>query len=85
LGKFWRALEWKMLVYFTTIWNIYSHLWPFGIVCVRLVYFSHFGMFGPRKIWQPCLFHILLLKHFIGISILDKKFNFAIFLYHFSS
>jgi hypothetical protein len=18
-----------------------------------LVYFSHFGMFGPRKIWQP--------------------------------
>jgi hypothetical protein len=19
-----------------------------------LVYFSHFGMFGPRKIWQPC-------------------------------
>jgi hypothetical protein len=22
LGKFWRALEWKMLVYFTVIWNI---------------------------------------------------------------
>jgi hypothetical protein len=20
-----------------------------------LVYFSRFGMFGPRKIWQPCL------------------------------
>jgi hypothetical protein len=19
-----------------------------------LVYFPHFGMFGPRKIWQPC-------------------------------
>jgi hypothetical protein len=42
LGKFWRALEWKMLV-FMIIWNI---LWP-------LVYFSHFGIFGPRKIWQP--------------------------------
>jgi hypothetical protein len=57
LGKFWNALEWKMLVYFKTIWNI---LWPFGIiydrlhstVCGHLVYFSHFGMFGPRKIWQ---------------------------------
>jgi hypothetical protein len=27
LGKLWRALEWKMLVYFMPIWNI---LWPFG-------------------------------------------------------
>jgi hypothetical protein len=24
-----------------------------GTVCGHLVYFSHFGMFGPRKIWQP--------------------------------
>jgi hypothetical protein len=23
------------------------------IVCGHLVYFSRFGMFGPRKIWQP--------------------------------
>jgi hypothetical protein len=22
LGKFWRALEWKILVYFMVIWNI---------------------------------------------------------------
>jgi hypothetical protein len=34
-----------------SIWNI---LRPFGIIYGRLVYFSHFGMFGPRKIWQPC-------------------------------
>jgi hypothetical protein len=45
--------------------NIYydhwEYLWPFGItygrllpiVCGHLVYFPHFGMFGPRKIWQP--------------------------------
>jgi hypothetical protein len=39
------------LKYFMAIWY---HLWPFGIVCGYLVYFSHFGMFGPRKIWQPC-------------------------------
>jgi hypothetical protein len=38
------------LEYFMAIWNI---LWPFGIICGRLVYFSHFCMFGPRKILQP--------------------------------
>jgi hypothetical protein len=57
LGKFWRALEWNMFVYFITIWNFYGHLvnnlWLFGILCGDLVYFSHFGMFGARKIWQP--------------------------------
>jgi hypothetical protein len=53
-GKFWRALEWKMLVYVMTIFII---LRPFGIIYNlyrRLEHFSHFGMFGPRKIWQPC-------------------------------
>jgi hypothetical protein len=40
------------LEYFTAIWY---NLWPFGIVCSHLVYFSRFGMLGPRKIWQPCL------------------------------
>jgi hypothetical protein len=33
-GKFWRALEWKMFVYFITIWN---NLRPFGIIYDRLV------------------------------------------------
>jgi hypothetical protein len=36
LGKFWRAFEWKMLVYFMAIWNI---LWPFGIIYGHLEYF----------------------------------------------
>jgi hypothetical protein len=39
------------LVYFTAIANI---LWPFGIFCGQLVYFSPFWYFVPRKIWQPC-------------------------------
>jgi hypothetical protein len=39
------------LEYFMAIWYI---LWQFGIVCGQLVYFSYFGMFGRRKIWQPC-------------------------------
>jgi hypothetical protein len=32
---------------------IWYNLWPFGIVCGHLLYFSQFGMFGPKKIWQP--------------------------------
>jgi hypothetical protein len=38
------------LEYFTAIWY---NLWPFGIFCDHLVYFSQFGKSGPRKIWQP--------------------------------
>jgi hypothetical protein len=37
--------------YFMDIWN---NLLQFGIVCGHLVHFSHFGMFEPIKIWQPC-------------------------------
>jgi hypothetical protein len=36
LGKFWRALDWKMLIYFMAIWNI---LQTFGIFYDRLVNF----------------------------------------------
>jgi hypothetical protein len=38
------------LVYFTAIGNI---LWPFGIFCGHLVFFSPFWYIVPRKIWQP--------------------------------
>jgi hypothetical protein len=38
------------LVYFSAIENM---LWPFGLFCGNLVYFSPFWYFGPRKIWQP--------------------------------
>jgi hypothetical protein len=36
--------------YFIAIWY---NLCQFGIVCTNFVYFSRFGMSGPRKIWQP--------------------------------
>jgi hypothetical protein len=45
------VLFYDHLEYFTAIWY---NLWPLGIVCGHLVYFLRFGMFGPRKIWQPC-------------------------------
>jgi hypothetical protein len=38
------------LEYFTAIWY---NLWPLLIVCGDWVFFYVFGMFGPRKIWQP--------------------------------
>jgi hypothetical protein len=38
----------------TAIWNI---LWTSGIVCVHLVYFTHFGIFGPRKICATLFCH----------------------------
>jgi hypothetical protein len=38
------------VLYFTAIWY---NLWQFGIVYGLLVYFTQFGMFGSRKIWQP--------------------------------
>jgi hypothetical protein len=44
LGKFWRALEWKMLLYFMIIWNI---LWPFGIFKVIWCILWSFGIFFP--------------------------------------
>jgi hypothetical protein len=35
LGKFWRFLQWKMLVYFTATWSIFL---PFGIFWGHLVF-----------------------------------------------
>jgi hypothetical protein len=57
-GKIWRTLEWKMffifydhLEYFMVIWY---NSWPFGIHSLwSFGIFLRFGMFGPRKIWQP--------------------------------
>jgi hypothetical protein len=58
LGILCTVLGCKMLVNLMTNGNIcitatWYTLWPFGMVCGHLVQFSRFGMFGPRKIWQP--------------------------------
>jgi hypothetical protein len=37
MDKIWSALEWKMLLYFITVWNIFQ---SFGKICNCLVYFS---------------------------------------------
>jgi hypothetical protein len=51
-----------MLEYFMTIWSLMPLLIFDGhlvyVVCGHFGIFSRFGMFGPRKIWQPCRFGI---------------------------
>jgi hypothetical protein len=69
LGKFWRVLQWKMLVYFMTIWSI---LLPFGLFYCHLVYFIairyilwlfiiffQFGMLYEEKSGNP----VVVLAH----------------------
>jgi hypothetical protein len=57
LGKFWRALDWKMLIYYMATWNI---LQIFGLTCDHLVHFVFIWYIFPvllsrnKKIWQPC-------------------------------
>jgi hypothetical protein len=46
VGRFWRALEWKMMAYLMDIWDI---LWPFGKCCDNLVYFLPFWYIVSRK------------------------------------
>jgi hypothetical protein len=56
LGKFWRPLDWKMLIYFMAIWNIlqtfgifYGHL---GYLMTMWYIFRSFGTFFPLLV--PC-------------------------------
>jgi hypothetical protein len=47
VGIFYDHLEYIMAIWY--------NLLHFSMLCGYLVYFSQFGMFGPRPIWQPCL------------------------------
>jgi hypothetical protein len=57
LGKFWRALDWKVFIYFMAVWNIlrwlgtfYDHL----VHCVFIWYtFSGFGSMYQEKSGNP--------------------------------
>jgi hypothetical protein len=59
LGKFWRALDWKLLIYFMVIWNI---LHTFGIFYHHLLHvvfmwyiFSGLGNIYKEKSGNPAL------------------------------
>jgi hypothetical protein len=66
LGKFWRTLDMKMLIYFMAIWNI---LQTFEIFCDNLV---HFVLF-----WYIFTALVYCVKKNLAIlsgSLLDKLF-----------
>jgi hypothetical protein len=46
LGKFWRVLQWKMLVYFMVIWSVYCHLLYIVVIRYILWLFCVFFPFG---------------------------------------
>jgi hypothetical protein len=49
LGKFWRALYWKMLMYFMAVWNIWL---TFRIFYDNLEHFVFLGYIFP--VWVSC-------------------------------
>jgi hypothetical protein len=53
LGKFWRVLQWKLLVYFMAIWSFYENLVYFVAIWYLLWLFGIFFPVTPGKIWQP--------------------------------
>jgi hypothetical protein len=62
LGKFSRALDWEILIYFMAIWNI---LWTLGIFYDHLVNFvfiwyiiSGLGIMHQEKSGNPCRQHV---------------------------
>jgi predicted membrane protein len=71
LGKFRRALDWKMFIFVIAIWNI---LWRLGIFYDHLVHFvliwyifSGFGSLYQEKSGNPEVVHIL------GLTVKVKK------------
>jgi hypothetical protein len=83
LGKFWRALLWKVLVYFMTIWSI---LRPVGIFDRLSGIFSQLRHVVPWKIWQPCCRRVSFVDgskrwcRIISLFLLLGKIAFLVFL-----
>jgi hypothetical protein len=72
LGKFWRVLQWKMLVYFMCIWPIlwlleifYGHLVHFAVIWYI---FPRFGMLYQEKSGNPA-------AHPLFVSLLGNLFS----------
>jgi hypothetical protein len=60
LGKFWRVLQWTMLLYFVIIGSyVFTAIWyillAFVIFYGYLIYFSYFGMLYKEKSGNPSL------------------------------
>jgi hypothetical protein len=79
LGVFWRALEWKIMMYFGGICNIKRRYGKFYVRIVRK-YFSPFRYILPRNIWQAWFicnrtFFAKIIKFFIFIFLVSMNEN----------
>jgi hypothetical protein len=77
LSKFWRDLDWKMLIVFMAIWNI---LWIFGIFYDYLVHFVLIWCIFPvwvipRKSGNPYPTPVSFQK----LKKVDRRFNWSSF------
>jgi hypothetical protein len=55
LGKFWRDLKWKILVFFMAIWFI---VWPFGLLNGHLVYSMAIWSFYSHLVYFIVIWYI---------------------------
>jgi hypothetical protein len=53
LSKFWKALEWKRLVFSMPNISQLVNLWPFGNLAANLVHFTPFGILCQEKYGNP--------------------------------
>jgi hypothetical protein len=62
LGKFWRVLDGKMLLFSWRFGIFYKHVWYFMTIWYILCSFGTFFHRAPRKIWLPC--HLMRICNF---------------------
>jgi hypothetical protein len=83
LGKFWRVLQWKMLVYFMAIWShvesISNKLWLFGIFSPIWSIFRIFGQFSlrPFGILNFILLNFVVIWYIVPVLVYFTKKNLA--------
>jgi hypothetical protein len=71
LGKFWRALDWKMLIYFTAIWNIlqaFGTFYDHSVHFVFIWYIFGFWYHVPRKSGKPFGGHKRTNRKKVGVG-----------------
>jgi hypothetical protein len=86
LGKFWRVLQCKMLVYYITFGLIIRPfgihiLFDFDIICGNLVYFPRYGMLYGEKSGNHALESKLLIDDKASHS-LSERFSSPSYCYH---
>jgi hypothetical protein len=77
LGKFWRALDWKILIYFMNIRNVLWTLWIFYEHLVHILFiwyiFSSLGIMPEKKSGKPGSISIGVVHQLVKIFLPTYK------------